>query len=62
MSLEGYSKLTASTKVITTLLVLLATLSNFIFNCMNYLQKINAYPCEQTHTKITLWINSIENL
>ena len=38
MSLEKYSKRTASTKVITTFLALILTLNNFIFNCRNYLQ------------------------
>ena len=37
MSLEKYSKRTASTKVITTFLALILTLDNFIFNCRNYL-------------------------
>ena len=37
-SLENYSKRTASTKVITTLLTLILTLNNFIFNCKSYLQ------------------------
>ena len=38
MSLEKYSKRTASTKVITTFLALILTLDNFIFNCRNCLQ------------------------
>ena len=38
MSLEKYSKRTASTKVITTFLALILTLNNFVFNCRNYLQ------------------------
>ena len=38
MSLEKYSKRTASTKVITTFLALILSLNNFIFNCKNYLQ------------------------
>ena len=37
-SLENCSKWAASTKVITTFLALILTLSNFIFNCKNYLQ------------------------
>ena len=38
MSLEKYSKRTTSTKVFITLLALIVTLNNFIFNCKNYLQ------------------------
>ena len=35
---NNYSKKTTTTKVITTFLALILTLSNFVFNCMHYLQ------------------------
>ena len=37
-SLDSHPKQTVATKVITTYLVFILTLSNFIFNCRNYLQ------------------------
>ena len=37
-SLEKYSKRTASSKVITTFLLLILTLNNFMFSCRSYLQ------------------------
>ena len=36
--LENFSRKTVATKVVTTFLLLILTLSNFVFNCKNYLQ------------------------
>ena len=60
MSLDNHPKRTVTTKVITTFLVLILTLNNFIFNSTNCLQT-KGYAmgtiCAHHHTPLHLWIN-----
>ena len=56
---NNYSKKTASTKVITTFLALILTLSNFVFDCIHYLQ---IKGCAMGKGKTKMFLRFIDDL
>ena len=64
-SLDNHPQQRVATKVITTFLILIVTLNNFIFNSRNYVQTKKAVlwePSVHLHTPIYLWIFLKKNL